>query len=43
MKGGAAGHNLEKESPNDYDSQIWYNLVQQFQRRFKCDLLSKYA
>jgi hypothetical protein len=26
----------------DYPSQIWFNLVQRFQRRrFKCDLLSK--
>jgi hypothetical protein len=23
--------------------QAWPNLVQQFKRRFKCDLLSKYA
>jgi hypothetical protein len=28
----------------DYPSQIWFDLVQWFQRRrFKCDLLSKYA
>ena len=27
-----------------YPCQVWFNLVQRFQRRrFKCDLLSKYA
>ena len=44
MEGGAVGHNLEMGLPKDYPSQIWFNLVQWFQRRsFKCDLLSKYA
>jgi hypothetical protein len=44
MEGGAVGHNIERGLPKDYPSQIWFNLVQQFQRRrFKCDLLSKYA
>jgi hypothetical protein len=28
----------------DHPCQVWFNLVQRFQRRrFKCDLLSKYA
>jgi hypothetical protein len=44
MEGGAVGHIVEKEPRNDHPSQICFNLVQQFlQRRFKCDLLSKYA
>jgi hypothetical protein len=44
MGGGAVGHNYEMRLPKDYPSQIWFNLVQRFQRRrFKCDLLSKYA
>jgi hypothetical protein len=44
MAGGAVGHNFEMGLLKDYPSQIWFNLVQRFQRRrFKCDLLSKYA
>ena len=44
MEGGAVRHNYEMGLPKDYLSQIWFNLVQWFQRRrFKCDLLSKYA
>jgi hypothetical protein len=44
MEGGAVGHNFEMGLPKDYPSQIWFNLVKWFQRRrFKCDLLSKYA
>jgi hypothetical protein len=44
MEGGAVGHNFEMGLPMDYRSQIWFNLVQRFQRRiFKSDLLSKYA
>ena len=44
MEGGAVGHNFEIGIPKDYPSQICFNLVQRFQRRrFKCDLLSKYA
>jgi hypothetical protein len=28
----------------DHPCQVWFNLIQRFQRRrFKCDLLSKYA
>jgi hypothetical protein len=41
---GAVGHNFEMRLPKDYPCQVWFNLVQWFQRkRFKCDLLSKYA
>jgi hypothetical protein len=41
---GAVGHKFERDPPRDHPCQVWFNLVQQFQRRrFKCDLLSKYA
>ena len=44
MEGEAVGHNFEMGLPKDYPCQVWFNLVQRFQRRrFKCDLLSKYA
>ena len=44
MEGGAVGHNFESDPPRDHPCQVWFNLVQRFQsRRFKCDLLSKYA
>jgi hypothetical protein len=44
MEGGAVGHKFEMGLPKDYSGQVWFNLVQRFQRkRFKCDLLSKYA
>jgi hypothetical protein len=44
MEGGAVGHIFEMGLPKDYSSQIWFNLVHRFQRRrFKYDLLSKYA
>jgi hypothetical protein len=40
MESGAVRHNFERDHP----CQVWFNLVQRFQRRrFKCDLLSKYA
>jgi hypothetical protein len=40
----AVGHNFERDSPRGHPCQVWFNLVQRFQRRrFKCDLLSKYA
>jgi hypothetical protein len=43
MESGAVGHNFEREPPRDHPCQVWFNLVQRFQRRrFKCDLLSKY-
>jgi hypothetical protein len=44
MEGGAVGHNFERNPPKDHPYQDWFNLIQRFQRRrFKCDLLSKYA
>jgi hypothetical protein len=43
MEIGAVGHNFEMGLPKDNPSQIGFNLVQRFQRRFECDLLSKYA
>jgi hypothetical protein len=44
MEGGVVGHNFERDPPRSHPFQVWFNLVQQFQRRrFKCDLLSKYA
>jgi hypothetical protein len=43
-EGGAVGHDFERDPPRDHPCQVWFNLVQRFQRRrFKCDLLSKYA
>ena len=39
MEGGAVGHNFEMDPPKDHPCQVWFNLVQRFQRkRFKCDL-----
>jgi hypothetical protein len=35
MEGGAVGHNFEMGLLKDYPSQIWFNLVQRFQRRIK--------
>jgi uncharacterized protein YjiS (DUF1127 family) len=44
MEGGAVRHNFERDPPRDHPYKVWFNLVQWFQRRrFKCDLLSKYA
>jgi hypothetical protein len=44
MEGGAVGHIFERDPPRDHPCQVWFKLVQRFQRRrFKCDLLSKYA
>jgi hypothetical protein len=44
MEGGAVGHNFERDPPRGHPFQVWFNFVQRFQRRrFKCDLLSKYA
>ena len=38
MESGAIRHNFEMGLPKDYPSQIWFNLVQRFQRRrFKCE------
>jgi hypothetical protein len=44
MEGRAVGHTFERDPPRDHPCQVWFNLFQRFQRkRFKCDLLSKYA
>jgi hypothetical protein len=41
---GVVGHKFERDPLRDHPCQVWFNLVQRFQmRRFKCDLLSKYA
>ena len=43
MEGGAVGHNFERDPPRDHPCQVWFNLVQGFQRRrFKYDLLIFY-
>ena len=39
MKGGSVEHNFEREPPKDHPCQVWFNLVQGFQRRFKCESL----
>jgi len=42
MESGAVRHNFEMGLPKDYPSQIWFNLVQRFQRRrFKCERLRR--
>jgi hypothetical protein len=42
MEGGAVGHNFEREPPRDHPCQVWFNLVQWFQRRrFKCDYVAR--
>jgi hypothetical protein len=44
MKGGAVGHNCERDRPKDHPCHVWFNLVHRFhRRRFKWDLLSKYV
>ena len=38
MEGWAVGHNFERDPPKDHPCQVWFNLVQGFQRRrFKCE------
>ena len=38
MEGGTVGHNCERDPP----CQVWFNLVQGFQRRrFKCESLRR--
>ena len=42
--GGHLGYRTALTDTIDHPCQVWFNLVQRFQRRrFKCDLLSKYA
>jgi len=44
MKGGVIKHNFERRLDKGHSSQFFLNSVQWIQRRrFKCDLLSKYA
>jgi hypothetical protein len=33
MEGGAVGHNFERDPPRDHPCQVWFNLIQRFQRR----------
>jgi hypothetical protein len=36
------GHNIERDPPKDHPCQVWFNLVQRFQRRiFKCESLRR--
>jgi hypothetical protein len=42
MKGRAVGHNFERGPPKDHPCQVWFNLVQRFQRRrFKCESVKR--
>jgi hypothetical protein len=42
MEGGAVGHNFEMDPPKEHPCQVWFNLVQSFQRRrFKCESLRR--
>ena len=42
MEGGTVGHNFERDPPKDHPCQVWFNLVQGFQRRrFKCESLRR--
>jgi hypothetical protein len=42
MEGRAVGHNFERDPPKDHPCQVWFNSVQGFQRRFKCESLQTY-
>jgi hypothetical protein len=33
MEGGAVRHNFERDPPRDHPCQVWFNLVQRFQRK----------
>jgi hypothetical protein len=33
LEGGPVGHNFERDPPRDHPCQVWFNLVQRFQRR----------
>ena len=40
MEGRSVGHNFERDPPKDHPCQVWFNLVQGFQRRrFKFESL----
>jgi hypothetical protein len=40
MEGRSVEHNFERDPSKDHPCQVWFNLVQGFQRRrFKCESL----
>jgi hypothetical protein len=41
MEGRYVRHNFERDQPKDHPCQVWFNLVQGFQRRFKCESLRR--
>jgi hypothetical protein len=41
MEGRSVGHNFERDPAKDPPCQAWFNLVQGFQRRFKCESLRR--
>ena len=42
MEGGAVGHNIEMDLSKDHPCQVWFHLVQSFQRRrFKYENLRR--
>ena len=41
MEDRSVGHNFESDPPKDHPCQVWFNLVQGFQRRLKCDSLRR--
>jgi len=42
MEGGSVGHNFERDPPKNHPCQVWFNLVQRFQRRrLKCESLRR--
>jgi hypothetical protein len=42
MEGGSVGHNFERDPTKDHPCQVWFNLVQGFQRRrFKSESLRR--
>ena len=42
MEGGSVGHNFEWDPPKEHPCQVWFNLVQMFQRgRFECESLRR--
>jgi hypothetical protein len=44
MEGGAVRHNFERDPHRDHLGQVWFNLVQRFQRRrIKCERLARRA
>jgi hypothetical protein len=42
MERSSVRHNFERDPPKDHPCQVWFNLVQGFQRRrFKCESLRR--